>query len=104
MCEQALITEPVPDCSPTARAVNASPNLESLAKQFEAGWPGIGPAIALAGAAYPVVVAFGLSMGIIAALLSVAFAGGPVQSKDVGEGVVIVFLVATVGAGIGLIW
>jgi hypothetical protein len=46
-----------------------------------------------------------MSVIMIAALLILPFAGGgPVQSKDVGEGVVIVFLVGTAGAGLGLIW
>jgi hypothetical protein len=92
MSEQALPSEPVP--GPSA----------SLARQLEASWPSIGPAIALAGAAYPVVLAFGVSLVIIASLLDSSFPGGPVQAKDVGEGVVIVFLIGTVGAGIALIW
>src|SRR5882757_9578818 len=104
MSEQALATDPDSALRPTARVVNPSTNLELLAQQFESSWPGIGPAIALAGAAYPVVLAFGMSLVIIAALLDSHFPGGPVQAKDVGEGVVIVFLVGTVGAGLGLVW
>src|SRR4051812_10463213 len=93
MSEQALLSEPVPD--PSA----------ALARQLEVSWPSIGPSIALAGAAYLVFLALSMSLIIIAALLNFPFTGGgPVQAKDVGEGVVIVFLVGTVGAGIGLIW
>lgn len=93
MSEQALLSEP-------GRGPSAT-----LARQLEASWPSIGPTIALAGTAYLVVLALGMSLIIIAALLILPFTGGgPVQAKDVGEGVVIVFLVGTVGAGLGLIW
>src|SRR3954464_9132666 len=93
MSEQTVLTEPVP--GPSA----------ALARQLEVSWPSIGPSIALAGAAYLVFLARGMSLIIIAALLNFPFTGGgPVQAKDVGEGVMIVFLVGTAGAGIGLIW
>jgi hypothetical protein len=58
----------------------------------------------LAGAAYPIVLAFGMSLFIIAALFTLPFARGPGRANDVVEGVVMVFLGGTVGAGIGLIW
>jgi hypothetical protein len=92
MSEQSLSSEPVPGPSAT------------LARQLEASWPSIGPAIALAGAAYPVVLAFGMSLFIIAALFILPFTSGPVQANDVVEPVVMVFLGGTVGAGIGLVW
>jgi hypothetical protein len=92
MSDLVLLNEPVPGPSAT------------LARQLEASWPSIGPAIALAGAAYLVVLALGMSVIIIAALVYLPFSGGPAQPKDVGEGVAIVVLVGTIGAGIGLIW
>src|SRR3954447_16321823 len=93
MSEQAVLSEPVPGAS------------AALARQLEVSWPSIGPTIALAGAAYLVVLALGMSLIMIATLVILPFTGGgPVQSNDVGEGVVIVFLVGTVGAGIGLLW
>jgi hypothetical protein len=78
--------------------------LELLAEQFESSWPGIGPAIALAGAAYPVILALGSLLVIVATLFNLAFTGSPVQPNELGRVVVFLFVGGTVGAGIGLVW
>jgi hypothetical protein len=45
-----------------------------------------------------------MALFIIAALFILPFTSGPGQANDVVEGVVMVFLGGTVGAGIGLVW
>src|SRR5258705_2874031 len=97
MSEQALITETTAALSPTARVVSPSANLELLAEQFESSWPGIGPAIALAGAAYPVILALGSLLVIVAMLFNLAFNGSPVQPNELGRVVAFLFVGGTVG-------
>jgi hypothetical protein len=58
----------------------------------------------LAGAAYPVILALGSLLVIVAALFNLPFTRGLGQATDIGEGVVMVFLGGTAGAGIGLLW
>src|SRR3954468_17349958 len=91
MSEKPLLIQTVPGPSAT------------LANQLEIAWPGIGPAIALAGAAYPALLALGLSFVIIAASFNLPFTN-ELGTRGLGEGIVMVLVGGTVGAGIGLVW
>jgi hypothetical protein len=83
----------------TSIEVGEAPESALLAKQLADRAAMIGASIALAGAAYPVVLALGLPIVLIFQLL---LHGG--DSGDVVSVMGMMFIGSTVGASIGLIW
>ena len=75
------------------------PDSELLAKQFAYGLSNIGPAIALAGAAYPLLLAFCYVIAAFAALIT-----SNCTWSDFSEAVIGTLVGSFFGAGFGLIW
>jgi hypothetical protein len=99
MSEQAVNDEQVGVITPATDKRSSSLDDKLLAKQFSDGLSDIGPAIALAGAAYPVLLAVGYSIAMLVYLLSAQTA-----VVHLGESLIVVLLFSFLGAGIGLIW
>jgi hypothetical protein len=100
MSEQAITHELAAVLSPSAGKSRSSADAELLANRFADGWTTIGPAIALAGAAYAIVLATGSTIVYITStLLGIAnFA-----LNEIGQGVAMVFVYGFFAALTGLI-
>jgi hypothetical protein len=99
MPEESVIDRHVGVLTPATGKQSSSLDDELLAKQFADGLGEIGPAIALAGAAYPVLLAAAYSIAMLVYLLSSRTA-----VSGLGESFILALMFSFLGAGIGLIW
>jgi hypothetical protein len=99
MSEQVFTDGPLAVLRPAKARANSLPDSELLAKQFANGLNNIGPAIALAGTAYPVLLAFGYLIVAFGALIT-----SNCTWSDFGNAITGTLVGSFFGAGFGLIW
>jgi hypothetical protein len=99
MSEEVFSDGPAAVLCPRSGGTSSSRVSELLAKQFAEGLNNIGPGIALAGAAYPLLLAFGYPVVAFVYLLTSRATWG-----DFNEALIGPLLFSLFGAGIGLVW